>query len=582
MKFLLLTTLFLFPYPAIVQAQEVNTVMLDKLFDSLEERDEAMGSITLMKNGSIIYERAIGIRDIRDGVFLPSNSETNYKIWSITKTYIATIIFQLIEDGTLSLDTTLDQFHPQIPNAENISIRDMLGHKSGIFDYVNDLSDESNVSKSNFKSTIDFIASFKPNFNPGEDFRYSNSNYLILGLIIEEIDNSTLEASIFNRISTKIDLSSTLLGNRLIYDLENKAETFQFNKSWVRSPEEQSYDGHVSTGDGGIISTTRDMAVFIDALFNGQLISENSLDEMRSGNSFYGLGLQKLNYRGNTIYGHTGAWVSESSLFYYPEEGLSIAYATNGIVLPKEEILNYVLSIYSGDSFGISANKKVQSILITLFFLLIFGTIFWKSSFSFTPKLYIKIGLYISCLYWLGYVIAGIINGYHNFIKDDFILLNAFYSKSGTFFSVIEYSMALLIIPFFSGLYYTCRKLEKSILPLVPLLLFALSMIGISIFPNQSLPIIISANLMLLTILGPILSIILWRNGILKPLSQFSTIPLLIMILSSSFMMLRPAYPEFIFNNFGLIQSALFLGITMWIASLSIYFSKLIRRKDLA
>ncbi|MEQ9266364.1 MAG: serine hydrolase [Balneolaceae bacterium] len=576
MKSILILLLLSFGISNNTQSQNPISEKLDALFSSLEKRNEAMGSITILKNGSILYERAIGFRDEINGSRTPADINTNYKIWSITKTYVATMIFQLIEEEKLSLETTLDQFYPQIPNAEAITIRQMLAHRSGIFDYVNDIDEETRDTLQNYESTIDLIASFRPNFIPGTDFRYSNSNYLLLGHIIETQDRTPFETSLSNRILSKVGLTNTYFGPQSLENVQNKANTFEYNKQWEASPEEMSYNGHLSTADGGIVSTTKDMATFIEALFDGKLISKISLNEMLKGESSYRLGIMTAQYDELIGYGHTGGWISESSLFYYPDEDLTIAYATNGIVLPKEEILNYVLRIYDGKPFAVSMDKTAQTLLVLYFLLSLFIVMwFWFRSYLMNEYLVLT-GFFLSALFWVGLFIAGYIHGEFSFVRDDFIFLNAFYSNSGSFFSIIEMVIAFLCIPFLIGLYRSCKALELSTLPILPVAFFSVSMIGVSIFPMPSIQLSISANLILASFFGPALAVLLWRKSVFRKLAHVSIIPVLLMIGSTVLMILRPAFPQFVHEYFGLIQKLFFLGVTFWLCALSLSFNRML------
>lgn len=576
MKSLLLLLFLSFGLSNISYSQDLIPEKLDQLFNSLEKRNEAMGSITISKNRTVIYERTIGFRDELNGNRTPADAHTNYKLWSITKTYAATMIFQLIQEGKLSLETTLEGFYPQIPNAETITIEQMLAHRSGIFDYVNDIDEELTNELQSYESTIDLIASFEPNFQPNEDFRYSNSNYLLLGHIIETLDGTPFEVSLFNRISSKIGLTSTYFGANSLNETQNKANTFEYSKHWEASPEEMSYNGHLSTADGGIVSTTKDMAVFIEALFDGKLISKTSLNEMLKGDESYRLGIMTTQYDELTGYGHTGGWISESSLFYYPDEELTIAYATNGIVLPKEEILYYVLNIYHDKPFAVSINKTAQTLLV-LYFYLSFSIVMWFWFRSYLVKKYLVLfGAFLSALFWVGIFIAGYLHGEVDFIRDDFIFLNAFYSNSGSFFSIIEMVVAFLCFPFIIGLYRTCKTLEVSVLPVIPVAFFALSLLGVSLFPMFSFPLTISANLLLASFFGPALSLILWRKSILRKLAFVSIIPVFFMLTAIVLMILRPTLQQFVHDYFGLIQKLMFLGITFWLSALSLSFNRVL------
>ena len=92
------------------KAQQIDIEKLNQLFNSLEQRNEAMGSIAISKNGNLLYSRAIGYRLVSDTLRIPADANTTYRIWSVTKVYTATMIMQLIEEGKLALQTPLYHF----------------------------------------------------------------------------------------------------------------------------------------------------------------------------------------------------------------------------------------------------------------------------------------------------------------------------------------------------------------------------------------------------------------------------------------------------------------------------------------
>src|SRR5947207_338565 len=115
-------------------AQTLDKAKLDQLFDRLLEKNKGMGSLTLAKDGKVLYSRSFGYSQINGNEKKPLTVETKYRIGSITKTFTAVMIFQLVEEGKLKLTDTLDKFFPQIPNANRITIAQILNHRSGIPD----------------------------------------------------------------------------------------------------------------------------------------------------------------------------------------------------------------------------------------------------------------------------------------------------------------------------------------------------------------------------------------------------------------------------------------------------------------
>ena len=113
-------------------AQTLDKAKLDQLFDRLLEKNKGMGSLALAKDGNVVYSRSFGYSQISGNEKKPLTVETRYRIGSITKTFTAVMIFQLVEEGKLKLTDTLDKFFPQIPNAAKITIGQILNHRSGI------------------------------------------------------------------------------------------------------------------------------------------------------------------------------------------------------------------------------------------------------------------------------------------------------------------------------------------------------------------------------------------------------------------------------------------------------------------
>src|SRR5213593_3513567 len=119
-------------------AQTLDKAKLDQFFDRLAEKNKAMGSLTIAKDGNVLYTRAIGYSQINGTEKKPLTAANRFRIASITKMFTAAMILQLVEEGKLKLTDTLDKFFPQIPNARKITILQILAHRSGIHDSLID------------------------------------------------------------------------------------------------------------------------------------------------------------------------------------------------------------------------------------------------------------------------------------------------------------------------------------------------------------------------------------------------------------------------------------------------------------
>jgi D-alanyl-D-alanine carboxypeptidase len=330
-------------------AQTLNKVKLDQLFDRILEKNKGMGSITIAKDGKVLYTRSFGYGQITETVKKPLTEDTKYRIASITKTYTAVMIFQLVEEGKLKLSDHLDKFFPQIPNASKITIAQILSHRSGIPDFVADGS--FRTQSRTHEEVLAAIAKGEPSFEPDSKHLYSNAGYVILGYIVEKVGGKPYQEALKARIISKIGLKNTYLGIGNTDVSKNESLSYRYLGGWKEAPE---MDLSIPAGAGAIISTPTDMAKFIHALFSLKLIAQNSLNQMKTMRDGEGMGMEPFSFAGRTEYGHTGGSnVSGSWLAYDPEEKLAIAYTTNAKIYPVAEIMKGVFDIYWNRPFEI-------------------------------------------------------------------------------------------------------------------------------------------------------------------------------------------------------------------------------------
>jgi CubicO group peptidase (beta-lactamase class C family) len=127
-------------------AQTLDKAKLDSFFDRLAEKNKAMGSLTIAKDGKVLYSRAIGYSQINGTEKKPLTGASRFRIGSITKMFTAAMILQLVEEGKLKLTDTLSTFFPQVPNAQKITIVQILWHRSGIPNVKRDQNAQENVN----------------------------------------------------------------------------------------------------------------------------------------------------------------------------------------------------------------------------------------------------------------------------------------------------------------------------------------------------------------------------------------------------------------------------------------------------
>jgi CubicO group peptidase (beta-lactamase class C family) len=276
--------------------------------------------------------------------------------------FTAAMILQLVEEGKLKLTDTLDKFVPQIPNASKVTIAQLLGHRSGIPNVRREPDPQRNVNTIPITKDeiLALIAKATPQFAPDARQSYSNSGYFLLGLIVEKVGGKPYEEALKERITSKIGLKDTYTATGNIDVNKNESLTYiNAGREWRTIPETHP---SILFGGGSIVSTPNDLAKFIQALFDLKLISQESLNRMktiRQGDEL-GLGMEPYTFAGKTFYGHAGGGDNYGSwLAYQPEEKLAVAYTTNAKVYPVKDIVSGVVDIYYNKPFQIPAFETI-------------------------------------------------------------------------------------------------------------------------------------------------------------------------------------------------------------------------------
>lgn len=340
-------------------SQIPNAAKLDSLFNLLSEKGKAMGSVAISQNGKLVYTKTIGFSHRDKGKPTVPNANTKYRIGSISKMFTAVMIYQLIEEKKLSLSTPLSKFFPKIPNAKKITIAQMLGHQSGIYSFTNEPDYlEWNQYPITQKELVKLIAKAEPAFEPGTKTEYSNSNYVLLGYIIEKLAKMPYKKALNDRITAKLRLKNTYYGGK-IEVVKNEARSFRYApEGWIQDTET---DMSIPHGAGALVSTPSDLAKFIEALFAHKLITENSLKEMTKTTGGMGHGIFEFPFGMKKALGHNGKIDSfESILGYFPDDKIAIAYCSNGQAYPLNEVLIGALSIFFNLPYKIPEFKTLS------------------------------------------------------------------------------------------------------------------------------------------------------------------------------------------------------------------------------
>lgn len=337
-------SLFVLMFTVGAAAQNENKFeKIDRLLNYFYENNKFMGSVTIREKDKVVFERAYGFADV--DAKIKATPDTKYKIGSITKMFTSAIIFQLVEEKKLTLDTKLSKFYPEIKHADSISIHQMLTHQSGIYNYTDDTGFSAVLKTPQTKSAmLKRIASYAPAFKPGATAEYSNSNFTLLGYIIEDITKKPYKANVNDRITKPLGLKDTYYYSK-INSKRKEAYSYTFeNGKWKKSDE---WDASVAYAAGALISTPNDLTEFIKALFDGKIVKKETLNQMITLEQGYGSGILIFPFGERRFYGHNGGIEAfSSSLGYYPKDDMSIAMIQNGNNYDTNEVMIGILSCY--------------------------------------------------------------------------------------------------------------------------------------------------------------------------------------------------------------------------------------------
>lgn len=330
-------------------AQPLNKSKLDSFIDHLETHRQAMGSVAISEDGRIMYQRSFGFAYADESDTLANATNTLFRIGSITKTFTATLVAHLAEEGLLSFDDTLARFYPNIKNARLITIRHLLNHSSGIHNFTNDAEYQQYLAEAKSpQELLDIIKNAGSDFTPGEKHEYSNSNYVLLGLIAERVTGKSYQQLLESIITGPLKLKNTRVG-AAINPQKNMAYSYTYQNGW--QPDTETHMS-IPLGAGAIISTPTDLLVFIHALRNGKIVSQEMADSLLPApDNNFGMGLFAFPFNDRTAYGHNGGIDGfRSNVAHFDREEVAIAITLNGERLGINNIGLGMLSIYFNGS----------------------------------------------------------------------------------------------------------------------------------------------------------------------------------------------------------------------------------------
>ena len=312
------------------------------------------GAIALVRNGNKTIRVVSGYGNVANKTRIRATDR--FRVGSLTKTFVSTVALQLVDEGKLSLDDTVEQWLPGIvPGGDRISVRQLLNMRAGLYDYLNQdktilrrLESGDLTHRYAPKELVALATAHKPNFLPGASWSYCNTCYVVLGLIIEKATGHTVGAELTRRIFRPLQLRDTSFDTEPLIAGSHSRGYVRVGKRLV---DVSVASPSPAWAAGAIVSTADDVERFFSALNQGRLLPAHLLREMRTttqSSGGYGLGYARVQAPCATLWGNHGDFLGYNASAWGTTDGkwqlVVFVNLDESVVPPKaNEALNQVL-----------------------------------------------------------------------------------------------------------------------------------------------------------------------------------------------------------------------------------------------
>lgn len=337
---------------------------IDSLSTSYVDPHSPGFSILIMKQGKELVRQGYGLANLELSV--PNDPKFVYKIGSLTKQFTATAILKLEEEGKLDLQGSIQKYLGDYPNkGYNITVENLLNHTSGIPNFT-DRPDISELEKTALtpEQITQLFKDLPLDFPPGTQYAYSDSNYTLLGLIIEKLSNSTYTEYLKENLFLAAGLNNTFIDNPEIL-INNRISGYSTDS--IGNIPAQFMSMKVPFAAGNIISNVDDLYSWTKSLHTGKVISQSQVNKMFTSGRLssredtgYGFGTFIKSYAGEPVYYHDG-WIFGfiSSQFYFPQSDLFVCVLSNSTSIDSHEIASKTVAIL----YNLDAQEAVEQLM---------------------------------------------------------------------------------------------------------------------------------------------------------------------------------------------------------------------------
>ena len=339
---------------------------VDRAVNQIMQQYKMPGSaLAVMRDGKIVRAQGYGLANVELNV--PVRPETIFQSGSMGKEFTATAVMMLVEEGKVALDDKITKYFPDSPATWNdITIRRLLTHTSGIKNYSeHDINFRLDYSEDDL---LKKAQSFPLDFTPGDKWSYSNTGYVVLGILIHKVTGEFYGDFLQERIFAPLGMTSTRIMSEADI-IPNRSAGYRLVKGQLKNQEYVSASLN-TTADGSLYFTVLDLAKWDAALYTEKLLKRSSLEQMwtpvklNNGKTYdYGFGWFLNQIRGHRIIEHGGAWQGFTThISRYVDDKLTVVTLSNldSAHSHAEEITHVVAGTYIGDLKPLPPPKAIE------------------------------------------------------------------------------------------------------------------------------------------------------------------------------------------------------------------------------
>ena len=346
------------------------TAQIESLFSNFDHPNAPGASVMVIRDGKPIFAKGFGLADLEKKT--PCTTNTNFRLASVTKQFTAMAVLILAERKALSLDEPLPAFFPEFPDyGKQITVSQLLTHTSGLIDYEDEIPTNTTIPVLDQDVLRILLKQSSTYFSPGSQFRYSNSGYSLLALIVEARSGQTFARFLKENIFEPLKMTNTLAYEQGLAVVPNRAYGHTLNKdslapadgerARVRGTNFTRTDQNLTSsvlGDGGVYSSVTDLFKWDQALYKSKLVSERTLRQAFTPatatdkpDRSYGFGWYISEYRGLKEIWHSGTSIGfRNRLVRFPEKQFTVIILANRADAKLDELPHQIADLVLFDA----------------------------------------------------------------------------------------------------------------------------------------------------------------------------------------------------------------------------------------